>query len=268
MTTDVDWRELIDESFGDGPGHRPVEQRLVAGRRALRRRRIVVGAAAVVLTVAAGGAAVAVAQPSDPRSVSPVVEQPDHQPDPSTNLVTWGEGDSEWQVASGWTVDQRIPNPMDYQPPKQSVAFELVSPPYHRLVLATYDGHGGTSVHSVPGTAGSLESWLPGAVASQRNLDGEPQPDPVSFGAGETLVPADGVTIVDQVPHPSLPANFASDRDRTAAALIDDHGQETYILVREIDGQVQVIPFTGHFDSLHAFLRFAVQQYDSGEGLL
>lgn len=262
MTTDVDWHELIDRSFGDGPAHRPVEQRLAAGRRALRRRRIVVGAAAVALTVAAGSVAMA-AQPSDPRSVSPVVEQPDIRPDPPIDLVAWTG--SEWQVAPEWTVDQRIPNPMGYELPKRSVALEIHNGSVHRFVLATADPSGST-VHSTLVPDGTLlEDWL---VAAKQDLGGRWQPDPVSFGAGETLVAADGVTILDQVPHPNLPANFASDGERTAAAQIDDHGQKTFVLVREVDGQVQVIPFTGHFDSLQAFVRFAGQQYDSGEGLL
>ena len=268
MTTDVDWQELIDRSFGDGPGHRPVEQRLVAGRRALRRRRIVVGAAAVALTVAAGGVALA-ASPSEPRWDSPAVEQPqreEHQLVPARDAVTWT--DSGWQVSPGWTVEKRIQNPMDYEPPRHSVAFELVNPPYHRLVLAVYDGDGGTSVSSVPATAGSLDSWLPGAVVNLRNLDGEPQPNPIHFGQGETLVPAEGVTILDQIPHPDLPASFAPEPARTAAALIKKDGRETFVLVRAIGGHEQVIPFTGDFHSLDAFLRFAVRQYDSGEGLL
>jgi hypothetical protein len=268
MTTDVDWRELIDRSFDDGPGHRPVEQRLIEGRRALRLRRVVIGAAAVVLTVAAGGVAVAVA-PSEPHAVTPVVDNPQRDEQPSVRAreaVVWK--DDSWWIAPEWTVEKRIKNPMGYDEPRHPVALELVNPPDHRLVLAVYDGHGGTTVSSVPSTAGSLETWLSGAVANQRSLDGEPQPDPVAFGQGETLVPADGVTILDQLPHPDLPANFAGPDDRTAAALIKENGKATFVLVRETGGQVQVIPFRGDFNSLNDFLHFAVQQYDSGEGLL
>ncbi|HKE69732.1 MAG TPA: hypothetical protein VKB55_10785 [Nocardioidaceae bacterium] len=266
MTTDVDWRELIDRSFDDGPTHRPVEQRLIEGRRALRRRRVVIGAAAAVLTVAAGGVAVAVA-PSEPHAAMPAIDRQDEQPSvPAREAVVWKQ--SGWWIAPEWTVEKRIQNPMGYDEPRHSVALELVNPPDHRLVLAVYDGHGGTSVSSVPSTAGSLETWLSGAVANQRNLDGEPQPDPVAFGQGETLVAADGVTILDQLPHPDLPASFAAPDDRTAAALIKENGKQTFVLVRDTGGQVQVIPFRGDFNSLDDFLRFAVQQYDSGEGLL
>lgn len=44
-------QEEIDRSFGDDPPHRPVEERLMAGRRAVRRRR-------AAQTVAAGLAVV------------------------------------------------------------------------------------------------------------------------------------------------------------------------------------------------------------------
>ena len=268
MTTDVDWQELIDRSFGDGPRHRPVEQRLVAGRRALRRRRIVVGAAAVALTMAAGGVALA-AQPSEPRSESPVVDRPNggglqvNDEQAVRDLVAWTG--SEWQVAREWDVDQRIPNPMGYEPPKRSVALEIHNGSVHRYVLATVDKNSGALYSTRVPEGTILGDWL---VAAKHNLSGKWQPDPVYFGSGETLIAADGVTILDQLPHPNLPANFASDGERTAAAQIDDHGQQTFVLVREFDGQVQVIPFTGHFDSLQAFVRFAQQQYDSEEGLL
>ena len=263
MTTDVDWRELIDRSFGDGPDHPPLGERLTVGRRALLRRRFVMGVAAVALTVVAGGTAWA-AQPSEPRSEAPVVDdtQPDEQHATSArDAVTWtGSG---WEVAPEWTVIDRIPNPMGYEPPRRSVALELENPPYRRLVLAVYDGDCCTNVGSVPASAGTLDEWL-FAVAPQRSLDG----GPVRFGAGDRLVAADGVTIVEQIPDPHLPANFAMASERTAAARIDDHGREMYVIVREIAGHEDVISFTGRFDSLDEFLRFARQQYASEEGLL
>ena len=39
---EFDLKHAIDESFGGGPDHRPMEDRLRAGRRAVRRRRAVV----------------------------------------------------------------------------------------------------------------------------------------------------------------------------------------------------------------------------------
>jgi len=54
MTSDL--RERLDASFDEGPPHRPVEERLAAGRRAVRRRRRVVtaGTAAALVVLAIG----------------------------------------------------------------------------------------------------------------------------------------------------------------------------------------------------------------------
>ena len=56
-----DLQDLLETSFGDGPAHRPIDERLVAGRRALHRRRIVTtgataaAVAALALTPLAAG---------------------------------------------------------------------------------------------------------------------------------------------------------------------------------------------------------------------
>lgn len=276
MGTDLEWRELIDRSFGDGPEPRPIAVRLDAGRRALRRRRIVVGAVTAVVAVMIGGTAWTALPSESPSGTPPVVGESDDReagPDDARvasglDLVTWTDGG--WQIAPGWTVVEREPNPMGYQPPRRSVGFDLQNPPYRRLVLAVYDADNAdccTSVASTPAEAGSLEDWLPGAVANQWKLDGEPEPDPVRFGAGETLVAADGVVIHEQLAHPDLPINFVPPNRRSAAARIDDHGREMFVLVREIANHTDVIPFTGSFDTLDQFLRFARQQYASGEGI-
>ncbi len=52
MTTDL--RERLATGFGDGPAHTPVEEHLVAGRRALRRRRRLTAAGTVTALALAG----------------------------------------------------------------------------------------------------------------------------------------------------------------------------------------------------------------------
>ncbi len=53
---DAELHDLIDGSFGDGPEHRPVDDRVTAGRRAVARRRMATaaGTAAVLAIVGAG----------------------------------------------------------------------------------------------------------------------------------------------------------------------------------------------------------------------
>jgi hypothetical protein len=57
---EFDLRNAIDESFGGGPAHRPMEDRLRAGRRAVRRRRAVVSGVVAAAMAGIVGAASAV----------------------------------------------------------------------------------------------------------------------------------------------------------------------------------------------------------------
>jgi hypothetical protein len=302
MGTDQDWRQRIDRSFGDGPEQPPIAGRLEAGRRALRRRRIAVGAATAVVAGVVGGA-VWVAAPSETRVLdTPTADGPDggtdqanvHRPnldggkadgagdetdgvrDMGSYQIISGEivtmGESGWKVMEGWTVTRREDNPMGYRPPRDSVAMAVANGPERLYVFAVYDGSESSMV-PMPGF-GSWESWLSEEIRLQRKADRTDGVDevgsaPVHFGEGETLVAGPGVTILDQLPHPDLPRNFAGPNDRSAAAWIDDHGAKTYVLVRETYGEEQVVPWDrGDFDSLEAFVDFARQRYEAGVGLL
>src|SRR5262245_17103288 len=172
MTTDLEWRELIDRSFGDGPDQPPIGDRLAAGRRAVRRRRIVASAAIVAFGVAAGGATWA-AMPSVTERPLPAADLPAPQQDDSLPAET-GDGpvtrpESGWQVAPEWTVVKRIPSPMGYELPKQSVAFELAKGPVHRFALATFDGDCCTYVMFGPRPEQTtLEAWAAKAAREDR----------------------------------------------------------------------------------------------------
>jgi hypothetical protein len=278
MATDVEWRELIDRSFGDGPAPPPVVDRLVAGRRAVRRRRITGGITTAAAVMVIGGG-VWTATPSEAPANGPVAGQTDTARQPGASIDFHGRlvtmTDAGWRLAPGWDSVARYTNPMHYRSPKRSVAMEIVSGSKRRVLLAVYDGQCCTSVHSEPATPGMIHEWLDRAVAAQEVRDrtaNDPADssgdEPVRLGSGETLIAADGVTILEQLPHPELPANFATDDERSAAALIDDHGARTFVLVREFNGEEQVIPYTGEFDSLDEFLAFAERQYQRGVGLL
>lgn len=273
MTSDPDWRRLIDESFGDGPGHRPIDDRLVAGRRALLRRRIVVGASAAALVVAAGGSVWAAAPSESQSGDGPAVINPAPDEPTDAKLLTWSDG--RWVVADGWSVEGKSINPLTFKRPARSVIFKLSNGSEHQMVLGVYDGRCCATVRQAPPDVTSMMRWQSMVLERRDEFDvreGDTQSDgqsaPVSFGDGETLVAADGVTILDQLPHPDLPRNFAGPDDRSAAAWINDHGEKTFVLVRDIYGEEQVIPYKGDFNSLEAFVDFARQKYESGEGLL
>ena len=81
-----DLRERLEASFGDGPPHRPVEDRLVDGRRALRRRRRaeMIGTIAVLAAV---GAAPVLFRPAGGAAGGGGIDDPTPLPTPSTTVV-------------------------------------------------------------------------------------------------------------------------------------------------------------------------------------
>lgn len=88
---------------------------------------------------------------------------------------------------------------------------------------STYDDAG----HTYP----TFDLWLGDAVAMQH---GEPTLAPVSFGDGKTLVPEDGVELLDQRPSPQMPENFAPPGDRTAVAMVRWQGERWFVLARQL----------------------------------
>lgn len=92
---DIDLRERLDASFGDGPEHSPIEGRVAAGRRALRNRRLGVAAGAVaVAAVVTIGAVTLQDSGSDRGGEPPIAPSPSETADPTVLPVdeTWRAG--------------------------------------------------------------------------------------------------------------------------------------------------------------------------------
>lgn len=189
--------------------------------------------------------------------------------DPEPDLV-----DGDLRLSNGWRSVREVPNPMEYAPPMASVGAVIERKGTRKWIMVASDGAGGTSSHESQPTAGGIESWLPGVVAQQRDLDQvnvDPstptEADPVSFGAGEHLVAAEGVRIHEQVASPDLGPDFAPASALTAAARITSEDGEHYLVVRKVGGVTEVIPHTGEFDTLADFVAFAKRRYADGSGL-
>lgn len=169
--------EQIETSFGDGPSHRPLEDRLSAGRRARRRRKSTEGLA-VVAGVAVLGLAAYTLAPSgspdtakDPGFANPSTATPT---DPSVlerlaalEASKWATYDPDGNVVlgEGVTERRRVPNPLNSPLPEKSVGLELERNGERLWMLLEYEIRDGDGVSSyVPEPAQksfeTLEQWL------------------------------------------------------------------------------------------------------------
>ena len=305
MSTDIDWQHELDSSFGAGhdvaPGHY-----LAAGRTAVRRRRAtaVVLVAAVVI---GGGAAWASGQGAAVRGDAPVAtEGADGQhevttPDDTSQRLDKRErrlermrrqadkpdflGEPATLDANGLVlapgagpVLERVENPMGYTRAQgQSLGIRVMFRGREKYSLLTRDVDGATSMGTNDAT-GDFAGWLAGRVASVRALDGTADsagssvletPDKwLSVGPDGSIESATPFVAVMEVREGAdLVGSFATDTDRAGLARLQVTGTVRYVAWRVLAGDLEVVPAPGSFDSMAAFVRWAGEQYASGEGM-
>lgn len=285
--------EEIDRSFGDGPAHRPVEERIAAGRRRVVQRRLGIGAGAVATALVIGGATWALApgppkaapdsgpvatqqapSPSDrPRDEGRGTREPQQQRDPQSFLAKGERAtytpDGELVVRDGWRVSQRIRNPFGHRPPQRSVGLELTNGEETYWYLLEIQGNGMFAASDPAGKGfATLDAWVADQVALQGSA---PPPTPVEFRPGTAeLVAAEDATIVRQRPNPHIPG-FAGRNLPTAVAEVTWNGARYFVLARHLVGaEPEYFPTQAAVPdepTLASFLDHAREQYASGEGL-
>jgi hypothetical protein len=108
------------------------------------------------------------------------------------------------------------------------------------------------------------------STSGSGDFPGTPADDVVSLAAGtQRLVPAEGVTILEQRPGVDVGSSFAAPGGRTAAARVRTaDGQVVYVLARAVRGGSQAIavPEAKGGPDLDAFLAFARERYAPGGG--
>ncbi|MFN8193030.1 MAG: hypothetical protein U0R80_01965 [Nocardioidaceae bacterium] len=270
----IDLRELFESELGEGPAHRPLDERLRAGRSAVRRRRLAEVGAGVTAVVIAG--VLLVGGPGRPNAGTdaPEVDEPST---PAATQEAWAEDElarfagGTWETRPGVEVVDRVDNPLHRRGRESSEGLAVVWKGEETWLLLDHTldrGRGEDSVTSFPARVAmpDLASWVDQQVALQH---GDATDLLVRFGDGETLEPVEGATILAQRPHPALPDNFAGPGDRTAVAKVRLGDQVWFVLAREIGGQPDFIPTAASIagPGIDDFLAYAEQQYAGGEGL-
>ena len=261
----------LEKSFVDEPPHRPVEQRITAGRRLVRRRRAVTGAAALAVVAVLGAGYAAIGDDDQQATDPPIADQTD---DLLTEMqLEDREQLDEWKVfvdqggqlltAEGVEVLLKDRNPDGYGPPGTTWGVVFMYAGTTRWALI--DPSGGAyedAFQSFP----SFEYWLADQIALQQ---GDPTLALVEFGQGEQLLPRAGVEILQQTGDVDLGPNFAGPNDRTAVAEVTYSGERWYVLARDVDGDIQYFPTAASVSkpTLEKFLPFAKQSYEGGAGL-
>ena len=196
-------REEIEQSFGDGPAHRPIEDVLVAGRRGVRRRRTAGAVAGALAAVAVAGAVYAVAPGSGNNGTSQIATERSPSSAPSGPGPGYYVADSDVQVVltedgelvlgPGLRLRQQVINPMRVSPPAYSVAVDVELDGEREWMLIETSPGSGSALASPADDESSaeFEAWVaetaqakPGALPESVS----PETEAAGEGQGEERV--------------------------------------------------------------------------------
>lgn len=281
--------EQIERSFGVGPEHRPIEERIAAGRRALRRRRAAAAVASVGV-VAVIGTAVAVALPGADDSstgrmattpsatTSASAEDPGETAEPTPSATPWQRNqlaryadDGTLEIRPGVQVNERIANPFGYDRPSRSVGLDVTWQGDRVWTIVEITPRGASYGTSVPSNGwASFADWV--ADQSGSTVVNGGWPDTVVLDPDGQVVAASGAEIRQRTDDPQLGDDFAPPGTPTGAALVvvESSPPDYFVVWRVVDGELDVIvvpPQDVVGATFQELLAYARSQYASGEGL-
>lgn len=273
----LDLQARIEESIGEGPAHRPIEERLRAGQRALLRRRIGTGLAALATVAVIGGGFALTQGGDDTRADDTSVASDPSQtqgtgeidPDKTWNkpLVTYGPEGKLLLSDPDIEIVQQVDDPIRKAKVLASVGLEVELDGGRQWILLSRTAKGVDASYDPPRpNYPKFQDWLDDQVALAMDLTPKQY---VTFGPEGDLVPAEGVTLLmeQQV---DVGESFAPPGNAHLAHVRDAEGQEWFILARNIGGGPEFLPnkASAEIDTPAKFLTMAEQQYaDGGEGL-
>lgn len=228
----MDLKDELERSFAGEPAHRPVEERIAAGRRLVRRRRAVAG---VVALAAVGGIGAAYGAVGGEPAAEPgyTDRTEDAEPGPDRALLDESQvavgPDGELLTAPGVEIVEQVPNPGGYGDP--GAAYGVAYRSGGTLSWALVDRGGGTYQEAFRAFP-TFELWLDDQVALQR---GRPTLQLVEFAGGERLQPLSGVDLLAQTAEIAPIEGFAKAGDPTAVAEVSYDGRRWYVVARDLD---------------------------------
>jgi hypothetical protein len=179
--------------------------------------------------------------------------------------------DGAVQLRDGVTVLQRIEAPLPSEVAARSVALSLEQDGQETWWLLQWHGRGssGSSSFHPGGAFATIDDWLEEQVLLNTHPEKVGRVDYLTFAEDGSLVSSHGVQILEQE-YPIQLKNFAGPRDRTAAALVQGPDDtKWYVLVRDLDGQLDVekVDYGNGGPDLDSFLAFAKDAFANGDGL-
>ena len=271
-------QEELEHAIGHGPEHRPLEETLRSGHRALRRRRAAGVVAGLAVVGVLGGTWTAAGPGIQPRESgggfatnAPSAGETSGEEDAWTEGELARYGPDGLELRKGVELVRRVDNPMGYAAPRTSVGLVLDHDGSRTwMLIDSGPGGGGTVSDEAGRTFPTFELWLADAVALWR---GEPTLALVRFAEAETLVADEpGVEVVDQRPGPDMPRSFAGPDEQTAVAQVTWNGETWFVLARRLPGhQAEYFPtaasIVGGADTIDEFLEIARERYANSDGL-
>jgi hypothetical protein len=262
--------ELLDGSFGSGPGLLPSPvERLAIGRQARRRRRrvVVAGAAAAMLVVVGTGSALSRGDGADQgRSLEPATGPPSSGPSPTDQTVPERldqlqrearalarrldqrlvsaqfpasfAPDGRIVVRDGWRITQRVEEPVGYQPPEASLGVVVTDGTATRWMLLTLARQTDAPGDPVDGLGSGVSAVDPGDgysrfedwLASVVAINGGPESPPLVVVDAQDRLQPGPGASLVEVRAAPVIAGYTTADDRLAEVRLD--GRAWFVVVR------------------------------------
>ncbi|MFC6287336.1 hypothetical protein ACFP3Q_08195 [Nocardioides sp. GCM10027113] len=273
---ELDLHDELERAIGHGPPLVPAEQRLVAGRRALRRRRAAAALAAVGIVAALGvGWSAAGSDPqhrSAPIAVDPSPTTPEASDWEDGTLVRYVDG--ELEIREGVVVHDRVDNPYGYAAPRKSVALDLTWQGQRHWLIGGVERDGNSFGYQSTVPGGESTDFRTYVAEQAYLMTGGKEGWPETLRLDDTgrVVPTRGTNVVDRTDDPRLGDSFAPAGTPTGAAVVTVAGDDVsyFVVWRVLDGRLDVItapPADTVGATFEQLLTYARSQYSSGEGL-